>query len=76
MPTGPSDDAKTSGKISLPKSPFTLEINRSQVTWTGRFQQHVGTRQGATRGSLSSYPDFVEKQRNGIIARGKMQGGG
>lgn len=39
LPIVSSDDAETSGKISIPKS-SVLEIKRSCVQYTGRFQQH------------------------------------
>lgn len=45
MPLVSSDDAETSGKISIPKSSFVLEIKRSWVRWAGRFWQHGVTGQ-------------------------------
>lgn len=66
LPTASLDDAEASGRISIPKSPILLDIKRSWLTWTGRFQQHGVTGPGPARG----------RERNDLGARGKMHGGG
>lgn len=41
LPTASLEDAETSDRISIPKSPILLDIKRSWLMWTGRFQQHA-----------------------------------